>query len=102
MFQLERITFHNWPIEYNPKASLVKVFQFEKNTFIDWSLNALENLDLCECLICKNYLHVHWPIKCNTKVLVVGMYELIGITYICWPIKSLLQNPYFSTNPPLA
>jgi len=49
MFQLEIIIFLYWPIEYNPKASFVKAFQFEITTFIYWSLNAFENLNLCEC-----------------------------------------------------
>jgi hypothetical protein len=85
MFQLEIITFFYWRIEYNQKASFVKVFQFEKTTFIDWSLNAFENLDLCECFNLQELL-IHWPIKYITKVLVVGMYELAGITYVYWPI----------------
>jgi hypothetical protein len=50
MFQLEITTFLYWPIEYNPKASFIKVFQFEKTTLIYLSLNAFENLDLCECV----------------------------------------------------
>jgi hypothetical protein len=47
--QLEIPTFTYWPIEYIPKASFVKVFQFQKIIFIYWSLNAFKNLELCEC-----------------------------------------------------
>ncbi len=70
VFQFERTTFMYWPIECTLKPSCVGMFQLERITFI------------------------YRPIECTPRPWFVKMFELEGTTFIYWSIEHTLKASF--------